>query len=70
MVPGCAGAAGAVTDKFCATDDPPQLFFATTLIVPAVPFEVAEIEAVVELPVQPFGKVHVYEAAPLTGAML
>ena len=42
--------------------------FALHVTLPAVAFGVAEILAVVEVPVQPPGKVQVYDVAPATAA--
>jgi hypothetical protein len=65
MLPGCAGIAAKVTARFRG-DDEPQLLFAVTEIVPLPPPAVAVIEMVEDVPVQPFGSVHVYEVAPAT----
>jgi hypothetical protein len=45
----------------------PQALDAVTEISPPVVPAVTVIEFVVELPVQPEGRVHVYDVAPLTG---
>ena len=58
IVPGVAGAMVGVTAKVPG-DEVPQVPLATTLTFPAVAFGVAEILVVVELPVQPPGKVQV-----------
>lgn len=66
---GCDKPELGATANVCAVEDVPQLLFAVTLIVPAVePVELMLV--VVEEPVHPFGNVHVYELAPLTGEML
>ena len=69
---GCAGAAEdvGVTAKSLGVEETPQELFATTLTVPAVVVGVTEILFVVEVPDQPPGKVHVYEAAPATAFVL
>jgi hypothetical protein len=69
IVPGVAGTSEGVTAKVLAVDAP-QALLAITLTLPAVALGVAEILVVVEVPVQPPGKVHVYEVAPATAAML
>jgi hypothetical protein len=67
---GCAGAPGFTTiGKVCAVLLPHPLF-AVTLIFPPLAPTVAVMLFVVEFPVQPFGKVHVYEVAPETAATL
>ena len=68
MVPGVLGAEAKVTASVCAVELP-QALLAVTETVP--PFEPAIelILAVVEVPVQPLGKVQVYEVAPVTNAM-
>ncbi len=58
MIPGCAGADVGVTDNVVAADAPHALF-ATTLTLPAVVLGVADILVVVEVPVQPPGRVQV-----------
>ena len=47
-------------------DDDPQLLLAITVIFPLVPFDVALMDVVVDVPVQPNGSDQVYEVAPLT----
>ena len=59
------GSGFVVTVKFCAVDEPQELF-AVTVISPPVPFAVARILFVVEVPFQPLGNVQVYEVAPFT----
>jgi hypothetical protein len=66
---GVAGAEPGVTAKVAAVDVP-HVLVAVTLTLPAVALGVAEILVVVEVPVQPPGKVHVYEVAPATAAIL
>ena len=56
--PGVAGVDAGVTAKVRA-EEAPHALFATTLTFPAVAFGVAEILVVVEVPVQPDGKVQV-----------
>ena len=48
----------------------PQVLFAITEITPPLAPTVTVIDVVVELPLHPEGKVHVYEVAPVTAAML
>ena len=52
--------------KLCAGLEQP-FAFATTVIVPVFVPTKTEIVFVNDDPVHPFGKVHVYELAPLTG---
>lgn len=63
---GCARPELGATDKVCGLELNPQLLLAVTLIIPAVE-PTLEMLVVVEDPVHPFGKVQVYELAPLTG---
>ena len=58
MIPGVAGGVFTVTAKVCAEEDPQELF-AMTEIVPLEASAVVEIELVVEVPLQPPGKVQV-----------
>lgn len=58
IVPGVEGIAFIVVGKLC-TPEEPQLLFAFTVTLPLVEFEVAEMEFVVEVPVQPTGSIHV-----------
>jgi len=62
MVPGVVGMVFTVIAKFCAAEDP-QALVAITEIVPLVASAVAEIELVVDVPLQPPGKVQEYELA-------
>ena len=48
-----------VTNRVCAVDGPHKLLLAVTDTLPLVAFAVALMEVVVEVPVQPPGKVHV-----------
>ena len=48
----------------------PHELFAVTEIFPLVAPGVAVIDVEPELPLQPDGKVHVYDVAPVTAAML
>ena len=58
IAPGCAGAVVGVTAKVAA-EDVPHVPVAVTLTLPAVALGVAEILFVVDVPVQPPGKVQV-----------
>ena len=58
IAPGVAGAAVGATAKVAA-EDVPQVPVAVTLTLPAVALGVAEILVVVDVPVQPPGKVQV-----------
>jgi hypothetical protein len=71
IVPGVDGILLTVTPKVLVGLFP-QLLLAVTLIFPLTAEEPAAtvIEFVVDVPVQPLGKVQVYEVAPLTGATL
>ena len=69
IVPGVDGIEFTVTAKVLAADEPQELF-AVTDMFPLVVLAVAVIELDVEEPVQPEGKVQVYEVAPLTAVML
>ena len=57
MAPGCDGIFSTVTANTLAVDAP-QVLFAVTEMFPLVP-AVAVIEALVDVPVQPLGSVHV-----------
>ena len=57
-----------VTENVCAAELPHKLF-AVTVIVPLEP-AVAVMLVVVLVPLQPPGKVQVYDVAPLTAAIL
>jgi hypothetical protein len=48
----------------------PHELFATTKILPLVAPTVAVIDVEFELPLQPDGKVHIYDVAPETGDIL
>ena len=68
IAPGVAGIVfTAITNEF-AIDDP-QLLLAITDTFPLVPFDVALIEFVVDVPVHPTGRDQVYEVAPLTATI-
>jgi hypothetical protein len=69
IVPGCPGVVGIVTLNERAVPEPHELFAVTETLPPVEP-TVAVIDVEVELPVQPVGKVHVYEVAPETDDML
>jgi hypothetical protein len=58
IVPGVGGAVINATASVCA-EEVPQSLLAVTVIFPGVALAVAVIEFVVEVPVQPDGKVHV-----------
>lgn len=67
IVTGVAGALPGPTASVCAVELP-QTLLATTDRVPAfVPIDDI-MESEVEVPVQPLGRVQVYDVAPLTGA--
>lgn len=51
-------------------DELPQLLFAKTVMLPPVTLVIAVIEFVVEVPVHPEGRFHVYEEAPVIGAIV
>ena len=68
MAPGVAGTVITVTPSVCAADEPQELFAVTDIVPPAAP-AVVVMEVVVELPVQPPGRVHVYPVAPATAAI-
>ena len=62
-----AGAAAMVlTVTVCAVELPHELFAVTEMVPPVEP-AVVIIVAVVDVPVQPLGKVQVYDVAPFTG---
>jgi hypothetical protein len=69
IVPGWAGNGLTVTDKVLAGPVPQALVADTDMVPPAEP-TVAVMKLVVELPLHPDGKVHVYEVAPVTAAIL
>lgn len=69
MAPGAAGAPPTEIVRVAAAEVP-QAFVAVTATVPPVVPTVVLIEAVVEVPTQPVGKVQVYEVAPGTGVTL
>lgn len=69
MIPGVVGAVLTVTANDCA-DDEPQALFAETVTNPPVVPAAAVIELLVEEPVQPLGKIHVYDVAPVTDVIL
>lgn len=58
MLPGVAGKGVTVTARVCAVELP-QLLFAVTVTFPLVELAVALIELVVEVPLQPPGKIQV-----------
>ena len=62
---GCAGVGFTVTEIASADINPPPAFMAETVTSPLFDPTVAWIESLVELPLHPEGKVHVYEA-PVT----
>jgi hypothetical protein len=65
METGCVGIEDTVTFKD-RTGPVPHILFAFTEIVPPFDPGVAEIEFVVDEPIQPAGSVQVYEVAPVT----
>ena len=68
MLPGVAGVLPIVTASVWAVELP-QVLPASTVILPAPDEGVAEILLVAEVPVQPLGKVQMYDVAPATVAM-
>jgi hypothetical protein len=68
IVPGVDGILITDTDKVSAVLDP-QALFAATVISPLVAPAVVVILFVELVPVQPPGKVHVYDVAPPTAAI-
>ena len=68
MTPGVAGDELGVTTSVAAAELPQPLLAVTETFPPAVP-AVVWIMVVVDVPVQPFGRVQVYEVAPFTDAM-
>ena len=58
IVPGVAGAFIETTANVCAADEP-QALLAVTVMLPLVAFAAVVIDAVVDVPVQPLGSVHV-----------
>ena len=69
MVPGCDGSGDTFTFKLL-TELLPQELLAFTVIVPPDAPTTALIELLEELPVQPLGKVQVYDVAPDTDETL
>ena len=67
MVPGVGGPVLMTVVNDCAPELP-QLLLALTVTMPPLVPAVVLITLVVEVPVQPFGSVQVYDVAPLTGA--
>ena len=65
IVPGCTGSVVKDTLNVLAVPEP-QLLLAVTEMLPLLAATVAVMELVVEVPVQPDGKVQVYEVAPFT----
>ena len=55
--------------RVCGELDPDELF-AVTIIIPLFVPTLTDIDDVVEFPVHPEGKVHVYEVSPITGVIL
>jgi hypothetical protein len=69
IAPGVAGIVLIVIGKLW-TPEEPQPLFAFTVTLPLVEFVVAEMEFVVDVPVQPVGSVQVYDVDPATGDTL
>ena len=69
MTPGWAGTVAGTTESVLAVPGP-QMLLAFTVMVPAEGPVTTLMETVDEVPVQPEGKVQVYEVAPGTTAML
>ena len=59
MSSGWAGMLFTVTANVCAADDPQVTLLAVTEMFPLVALAVVVIVVVVDVPVQPLGKVHV-----------
>ena len=68
MEVGVAGPEPKVTASVCA-DELPHPLLATTVTLPVLVPTVAFMALVVELPVQVFGNVQVYDVAPFTGVI-
>ena len=64
---GAAVGIGSNEIAFVVGGDIPHVLFAFTDIDPEVKFDVTAIVFVVDVPLQPDGKVHVYDVAPGTG---
>lgn len=58
IVPGVAGALVVATASVCTADEP-QALLAVTAMLPLVALAAVVIDAVVDVPVQPLGSVHV-----------
>ena len=69
MDEGCAGVVFTVIASVCA-NELPQPLLAVTVMLPAVVLAVVVILFVVDVPLQPPGKVQVYDVAPLTALTL
>ena len=65
IVPGVAGPEPLLTVSVCAVELPQPMLAVTETVPPFAPV-VALILNVVEVPLQPFGRVQVYEVAPFT----
>ncbi len=68
MLPGAGKPVPLTTVKWLADEEPHALFAVTDIVPPAVPAVVVML-LVVEVPLQPLGKVQVYDVAPLTDAI-
>ena len=69
IISGIAGAVFTVTFNVCGPEEP-QLLLADTVISPPEILATVTMAFVVDVPVQPVGKVHVYEVAPATSDIL
>jgi hypothetical protein len=69
MEPGWFGTVETITERFFGLLEPHELLAVTEIVPPLEP-TVTGIDSVVELPLHPEGKVHVYEVAPDTDAIL
>jgi hypothetical protein len=66
MFPGVAGAAETTLTAIDCADELPHVLLAVTEMVPPVDPAATTMDDVVEVPLHPFGRVHVYEVAPFT----
>jgi hypothetical protein len=69
MLPGAVGAEFTVTANVWNNEDPQELL-AVIVILPLVEPETVLILVAAEVPVQPKGKLQVYDVAPATGEIV